>query len=199
MAPTSKRFSPELRTERLSLFLYDVFNETHNTLFLSFLNDPVALEKNGDWNIRTGDDIRTLAAIRALHEDNRGPNAPYPCTYLFRLGHESTDPVIGSINLWQGPKALMPDVGWGLRHEYAGNGYATEAARAALQHWRFDMGINDIAVTTGTEHVASERIAQKLGFVLNGIAVDHGDRKVNIFTTPDVKKLSHEELVSIAE
>ena len=60
------------------------------------------------------------------------------------------------------------EIGWRLAREHWGHGYATEAARALLR-WAFDtLDLNRVQAEADTRNVASARVLEKLGFVLEG-------------------------------
>lgn len=155
-----------LYTERLTLTPF--FNDSTDDLdlLLAMFNDPVSLEKQGDFGLRTHDDLAKL--LKACHippSRFRIQPANNPPAYVMHLGHhEPHGTPIGMISVVQrGPDAI-PDMGWGLLQEYSGKGYATEAAKACLKYWTEQLGIEEIFVTTRSTNRGSYRIAEKLGF-----------------------------------
>jgi RimJ/RimL family protein N-acetyltransferase len=64
--------------------------------------------------------------------------------------------------------ACWPDVevGWMMHPRHWGQGYATEAARAVLNHGIATLGIKRIVSLIWPENVASIRVAEKIGHVL---------------------------------
>lgn len=59
-----------------------------------------------------------------------------------------------------------PEVGWGIFRQFQGNGYATEATRAAL-NFAFDkLGWNTAISLIADDNVASQAVARKLGAAL---------------------------------
>ena len=60
---------------------------------------------------------------------------------------------------------FMPcvEMGWRLLHEFWGQGYATEAARAALRHGFVDLGLAEIVSFTAAINQRSRRVMQRLG------------------------------------
>jgi ribosomal-protein-alanine N-acetyltransferase len=55
------------------------------------------------------------------------------------------------------------DVGWRLAAAYWGRGYATEAARAALEFGFGALGLREIVAMTTVANVRSRRVMEKLG------------------------------------
>jgi len=71
------------------------------------------------------------------------------------------------------------DIGWRLKKEAWGNGYATEGAKACLKYAFENLGIKEIYSTTTHNNEPSEKVMQKLGmqklenFVHPKMAADH--------------------------
>lgn len=55
------------------------------------------------------------------------------------------------------------EVGWRLAAKFWNNGYATEAARLAVDFGFSELGLEEIVSLTATENRASQRVMQKLG------------------------------------
>jgi RimJ/RimL family protein N-acetyltransferase len=55
------------------------------------------------------------------------------------------------------------EVGWMLPRDQWGNGYATEGARAALDHAFTVMKLDEVVALTTVPNVASQRVMQRLG------------------------------------
>jgi RimJ/RimL family protein N-acetyltransferase len=55
------------------------------------------------------------------------------------------------------------EVGWGLHPAARGKGYATEAARAAMDWCRATLGVGDIVHVIAIDNVASQAVAERLG------------------------------------
>jgi RimJ/RimL family protein N-acetyltransferase len=61
------------------------------------------------------------------------------------------------------PFAPAVEVGWRLAKDHWGHGYATEAARAAVDHGFTTVGLDEIVSFTVPRNVRSQRVMQKLG------------------------------------
>lgn len=55
------------------------------------------------------------------------------------------------------------EVGWRLGREHWGNGYATEAARAAVAYGFGELGLDEIVSFTSTLNVPSMRVMERIG------------------------------------
>ena len=72
-----------------------------------------------------------------------------------------------SLTRWN-PDHRSASMGYCLNQTAWGQGHATEAARAVLM-WAFDtLDLNRVQAETDTRNVASARVLEKLGFVLEG-------------------------------
>ncbi|MGJ7508631.1 GNAT family N-acetyltransferase [Variovorax sp. GT1P44] len=77
------------------------------------------------------------------------------------------------------PCSPCVEVGWRLARAYWGRGYATEAARGALQVGFERLGLQEIVSFTAASNLPSEAVMKRLGMVADGtfehpgIAVGH--------------------------
>ena len=55
------------------------------------------------------------------------------------------------------------EIGWRLDKRYWDKGYATEGAKACLQHGFENLGFDEVVSFTATENMASQRVMQKIG------------------------------------
>ena len=67
---------------------------------------------------------------------------------------------------WAIPKL---EIGYWIRTSCAGQGYSTEATRALAEFARERLGARRLEITSDARNVASRRVAEKSGFVLEGI------------------------------
>lgn len=72
--------------------------------------------------------------------------------------------VIGFCGLKFLPEYGQPDLGYRMLPEYWGQGIATEASLAVLQHGREELGLKDIIGMVMISNIASQRVLEKLGF-----------------------------------
>ena len=139
-------------TERLA------FREMHADdadLLASVLGDPVVLWVSRAW---TDDEVRRWIA-RAEHEQRERGHGMWIVT------ERATGAFVGEVGLTEQVFAGTRDVevGYQLRPEFWGRGYATEAATAALAFGRDIVGLERIVALIDPRNVASQRVAAKLG------------------------------------
>ena len=67
---------------------------------------------------------------------------------------------------WEIPKL---EIGYWIRSGCAGKGYCTEAAIALAQFARDELGARRLEITSDARNAPSRRVAEKAGFVLEGI------------------------------
>ncbi|GLQ08907.1 acetyltransferase [Devosia yakushimensis] len=72
------------------------------------------------------------------------------------------------------PTAPKLEIGWVLGQDYWGQGYAPEAARAALEHAFTQLNAPEVVAFTARVNLPSQRVMQKLGLVRDPAAdFDH--------------------------
>jgi RimJ/RimL family protein N-acetyltransferase len=106
-----------------------------------------------------------------------------------RMGHgqwavveKSTARVIGCVGFLQPDNWPGVDLGWIMRRSRWGNGFATEAAQAAVE-WAWTLGtIDHIMSLIGLDNPASVRVAIKIGETFEGEGISPFDgEKVLIY------------------
>ena len=79
------------------------------------------------------------------------------------VAEKSTGEVIGRVGLWNPEGWPGIEVGWIIRRSHWNNGFATEAARAALQ-WAWDhVDTDHIISVIQPDNARSIRVAEKIG------------------------------------
>lgn len=73
--------------------------------------------------------------------------------------------VIGKAGFWR-----LPDVGYILHPDHWGQGLASEAVAAAIDHVFATRDVDDLTADVDPENAASIRLLEKLGFVKTGFA-----------------------------
>lgn len=68
-----------------------------------------------------------------------------------------------AIPQWRPSFGPCVEIGWRLAYDCWGQGYATEAARAALAHGFDGLGLDEIVSFTAESNRRSERVMQRLG------------------------------------
>ena len=146
--------SLELDTARLKLREFVVDDAA---FVLRLLNEPSFIEFIGNRGVRTLQD-----AERYLRE---GPMSSYRQFGhgLLRVSLKDGDIPIGMCGLVKRDTLPHPDIGFALLPHFWGQGFVTEAARAAIQHGREVLGIPIVLGITIPGNVRSIAVLQKLG------------------------------------
>lgn len=66
----------------------------------------------------------------------------------------------------------MLEVGYHVRRDLQGKGYATEAAAACRDYARDELGVSDIVAIIHPDNIASQRVAKKIGLRYIGDDLD---------------------------
>ena len=87
---------------------------------------------------------------------------------MFSVIEKASGRWIGRLGPWQPEGWPGTEVGWGLRRDAWGQGYATEGAARAID-WAFDhLGWTDVIHTIDPDNVGSIAVAQRLGSANRG-------------------------------
>lgn len=143
-----------IRTKRL---LLRDWRDDDLEAFAALNADPVVMEHFPSLMDRAQTEA-AVGRIRA-HFDREGFG-------LWAVEVPGVVPFIGFTGLAR--PAFMPqfvEVGWRLAHAYWGAGYATEAARAAVDYAFDTLKLPELISMTVPSNVRSQRVMQKLGFV----------------------------------
>ncbi|HEV7636826.1 MAG TPA: GNAT family N-acetyltransferase [Bradyrhizobium sp.] len=82
---------------------------------------------------------------------------------MFVVEEKSSGKYVGRVGPWFPPGWPGFEVGWGIAREFRGKGYATEAARAAID-WSFaTFEIDRILHCIDCENTTSQAVARRLG------------------------------------
>ncbi len=153
---------PELRTERM---LMRGWRHEDFEVFASFWADPNAAAYIGGPVSSRGEAWRKLASYIG-HWQLRG--------YGFWVLQRQDDPTpLGYCGLWYPAEWPETEVGWAVRPAYQRQGYAFEAARAAIRY-ATALGWSTLISLINKKNLASRGLAEKLGarlereFEING-------------------------------
>ena len=98
----------------------------------------------------------------------------YKSDHTYQWGIQLGNELIGSVSIVNvndyHQKAL---IGYCLAREYWSKGYTTEAVKAVIKYMLFDIGLNRIEATHSVNNIASGRVLQKAGMILEGHAKDY--------------------------
>ena len=162
-----------LETERLVLRRLTLNDAP---FIVELLNEPSFLRFIGDRGVRNQQDARQYLL--------KGPIASYQQfgfgLYLAFL--KETGDAIGIAGLLKRDTLRDVDLGFALLPAFWGFGYASEAARALLDHGRGSFGLKRIAAITSPDNVGSIKVLEKAGFRFESlIRLGDDPRDVRLF------------------
>jgi RimJ/RimL family protein N-acetyltransferase len=93
--------------------------------------------------------------------------------WLKGFGHwvlelRATGELIGRAGLYHPPDWPGLELGWAVARPHWGNGYAGEAARAAMEWTRAELGARHLISLIADDNLRSQRVAEKLGMEVEG-------------------------------
>lgn len=146
---------PILQTQRLNL---RQLTAKDAPFVLKLVNDPTWLRYIGDRGVYNLEDARDYIL--------NGPVESYRIRgfglYLVEL--KDTKIPIGMCGLIKRPELEEVDLGFALLPDFAGKGYALEAAAAVLEQGHAALGLDRIVAITTPDNERSIRLLEKLGF-----------------------------------
>jgi ribosomal-protein-alanine N-acetyltransferase len=138
-----------IRTERL---LLRQWRDADREPFAALNADPVVMEHFPSTMTRAQSDA--FVDFNILTIDRRGWG-------LWAV--EVDGAFIGFVGLNEPSFRPGVEVGWRLARSAWGHGYATEAARAAVDFARDEIGLDEVISFTATTNIRSQRVMQRLG------------------------------------
>jgi RimJ/RimL family protein N-acetyltransferase len=90
------------------------------------------------------------------------------------LESRATGELVGRAGLLYPPDWPGLEVGWTVARPHWGNGYAGEAARAAMDWARAELGADHLISLIADDNLRSQRVAEKLGMEQEGRAEVRG-------------------------
>ncbi|MFN4258393.1 MAG: GNAT family N-acetyltransferase [Gemmataceae bacterium] len=147
-----------LHTERLT---WRMLRQTDIDDYARMCADPEIMRYLGD-----GKPMSRLEAWRHLammvgHWQLRGFG-------MWAVVENATGRFVGRVGCYYPETWPSPEVGWTLRRDYWGQGYATEAARASLRHAFTTLGWSHAISLIRVANLNSIRVAERLGEKLEG-------------------------------
>jgi RimJ/RimL family protein N-acetyltransferase len=141
---------------------------------LRLLNEPSFLRYIGDRGVRRLDDARRYimdGPVAGYSRDGHG---------LMRVVRRSDGETVGMCGILRRETLPDPDIGFSFLPDYWSQGYAMEAASAAMRHARDVVGLGRIVAITTKDNGPSMRLLGKLGFRLDG-QLTIGNEELNHF------------------
>src|SRR5215475_14697703 len=140
---------------------------------LSDLDDSMAVvgDPRVTWHLsfdtKTREEQEALLSAQ-LERAQQSPRIEY---YLAAAETESGR-LVGFVRLGLGPHRSAK-LGYAIRFDRWGRGFATEAAGALLRFGFDDLGLHRVTAACGPDNTASIRVLEKLGYVSEGRLRDH--------------------------
>lgn len=143
---------PTLETERLILRAWKSEDFEDHARYMA---DPDVMRYLSGDPLSRADAWRNMATIVG-HWVLRGYG-------FFAVERKSDRRFIGRVGLWNPEGWPALEVGWTLGKEHWGQGYATEAARAALNYAFLTQDVDRMISVIHIDNVASQKVAERLG------------------------------------
>lgn len=144
-----------LKTDRLQLREFDVSDEA---FILRLLNEPSFIENIADRGVRNEQ--------QAIEYLDKGPLSSYQQHGfgLWAVELINTQTIIGMCGLVKRDNLPGVDLGYALLPEYAGQGYAIEAAKACVQAAHAQFLLPMILAIVNQKNIRSRQLLAKLDF-----------------------------------
>lgn len=98
---------------------------------------------------------------------------------LWKIIRKDTGALVGYAGLWFFFEEPQPQLIYALQEEAAGQGYATEAARAIIDYAFQQLGFDYLIAATDAPHLASQAVALRLG--MQKVHTQSMDGKATVF------------------
>ena len=127
---------------------------------LQLMNEP-------GWHRFIGDrGVRTVDAAGRYIESAMRVSYEWHGHGLCRVELKGSGESIGICGLVRRDTLPGPDLGFAFLERHHGKGFALESARATMHHARRVLGLARVFAVTSPDNIASIRLLEKLGFVL---------------------------------
>lgn len=146
---------PQIETERLIL---RAFRETDLNAYASMCADPDVMKYIGRGRTLSRSESWSSMATHLGHWYLKGYG-------LWAVEEKATGQFVGRVGLFYPEGWPGQEIGWTLAKPFWGKGYATEAAKAAVQ-WGFDhTAAKQLISLMAPENKASIKVSERLGQV----------------------------------
>ncbi|WP_460201359.1 GNAT family N-acetyltransferase [Scytonema sp. NUACC21] len=159
---------PQLETQRLIL---REFREEDLDAYAEMCGDPEVMRYIATGKPLSRDESWRNMAMIMGHWQLRGYG-------LWAVEERRSGEMIGRIGCWQPEGWPGFEIGWTLRRQYWGYGFATEGAMAAIDYAFNVLQQSHVISSIRPQNTASIRVAQKLGETLEGTAELFGSEAV---------------------
>jgi RimJ/RimL family protein N-acetyltransferase len=141
-----------IETERLVLRM---FRESDTDAYAEMLGDAEVMRFLGGKVTSRQEAWRSMAMVLG-HWHLRGYG-------FWAVEERASGELVGRVGCWQPEGWPGLEVGWTLRRAYWGRGYATEAARASLEHAFTALNQTHVISLIDPDNTNSIRVAERLG------------------------------------
>jgi RimJ/RimL family protein N-acetyltransferase len=141
-----------IETERLNLRM---FRESDTDAYAEMVGDEEVMRFLGGKTMSRQEAWRNMAMVLG-HWHLRGYG-------FWAVEERASGEMVGRVGCWRPEGWPGLEVGWALRRGFWGRGYATEAARASLEHAFDALGQTHMISLIAPENVNSIRVAERLG------------------------------------
>ncbi|MCT6700297.1 GNAT family N-acetyltransferase [Rheinheimera sp. 4Y26] len=161
--------------------LFHLLTQADAALMLRLLNEPTFIANIADRGVRTLEQAEKYL--------NEGPLAMYRQHGfgMYRVTRKEDGLDIGLCGLVYRDYLGKPDIGYAFFPEFAGQGYASEAAAAVFSYGKNVLQLPEIVGIVAPHNIASQKVLQKLGLQKQGqLQVPGEDKKVDYYALPKV-------------
>jgi len=141
-----------IETERLILRM---FRESDTDAYAEMVSDPEVMRFLGGQPVPRAEAWRNMAMMLG-HWHLRGYG-------MWAVEEKASGEMVGRIGCWNPEGWPGLEVGWTLRRRFWGRGYATEAARASIDHAFKALDQTRVISLIAPDNVNSIRVAERLG------------------------------------
>lgn len=155
---------PVLETERL--ILRKIEKEDAQDIF-KYLSDKEVMKYYGTEPFQTVDEaVRTISRYESVFKEKSG--------IRWGITLKGANQVIGSCFFYDmASEHYRTDLGYVLNKDYWGQGIAQEAVKAAIKYGFENLNINRIQSVIEPPNLASQKLAERLGFLREGLLRDY--------------------------
>lgn len=118
------------------------------------------------WHLSFDTRTRAQQQVSLVADVARAKLDPRPDYYLAVVARD-TQTLVGFVRLGLASPGTA-ELGYAIRHDAWGRGYATEAAAMMLDYGYQTLGLHRIQAACGPDNLASQRVLDKLGFQQEG-------------------------------
>lgn len=154
----------ELQTERLILRM---LRESDFDAYAEMLADPVVVRYIGNGQPAPRQDAWRNMAAMIGHWQLRGYGQ-------WAVEERTSGQFLGRVGCWNPEGWPGFEIGWMLRRQFWGQGFATEGARAALRFAFTELNMPRVISLIQPENANSIRVAERIGERLSGQVELHG-------------------------